>query len=309
MFRRLTVWILLAAPCTMMAASKEMQELQRDVAQLQDLVRQVQRSQDEKFAALQVLVQQAVDASNRANTAVAVIQSSLQQNLKDQEGKVVAPVVGLSSRMDQVSNDMRTMQQAVADMTSVLTKMQTQLTDVGNAVKVMQAPVPAPPGASSGAGSASASPAASGDVPTIPAKDLYDNAMRDKTGGKFDLALEGFTNYLKWYGNTDLAPNAQYQLGSIYYQALDYKAAASAFDLVLERYPANNKTADARLMKGRSLLRLPGRKTDAADEFKELVKDHPGSEQAKQACTELNALGYSSCKFSGSSKTPARKRR
>jgi len=75
MFRRLCVWVLVASPTLAFAASKEIQELQRDVAQLQQQVRDLQRSQDEKFAALQVLVQQAVDNASKANTAVAVIQS------------------------------------------------------------------------------------------------------------------------------------------------------------------------------------------------------------------------------------------
>ena len=48
----------------------------------------------------------------------------------------------------------------------------------------------------------------SSEAPPIPANDLYDNAMRDKGSGKLDLALQEFTDYLKWYGNTELAPNA-----------------------------------------------------------------------------------------------------
>ena len=43
-------------------ASKEIQELQRDVALLQDQVRTLQRAQDEKFAAMQALVQQTLTA-------------------------------------------------------------------------------------------------------------------------------------------------------------------------------------------------------------------------------------------------------
>ena len=137
MFPRLCVWVLIASPTLAFAASKEIQELQRDVAQLQQQVRDLQRSQDEKFAALQVLVQQAVDNASKANTAVAVIQSGFQQNIRDTESKVVAPVVGLSSRMDQVSNDLRTVQQAVSDVTGLMSKLQAQLTDLGNAVKVL----------------------------------------------------------------------------------------------------------------------------------------------------------------------------
>jgi glutamate/tyrosine decarboxylase-like PLP-dependent enzyme len=110
MLRRLCVLILAAAPIVAFAAaSKEMQELQRDVALLQEQVRQLQQSQDKQLAAITVLVQQAVDAANRANTAVAVIQSSFAQNISQQESKVVAPVVGLSTRMDNMSNDFRTL--------------------------------------------------------------------------------------------------------------------------------------------------------------------------------------------------------
>jgi len=52
MFRRLCVLILAAAPVVAFAAaSKEMQELQRDVALLQEQVRQLQQSQDKQLAA------------------------------------------------------------------------------------------------------------------------------------------------------------------------------------------------------------------------------------------------------------------
>jgi TolA-binding protein len=49
--------------------------------------------------------------------------------------------------------------------------------------------------------------------------------------------------------------------------------------------------------KGMSLLRLPGRKTQAGDEFKELIKEYPNSERSKDACSQLTNLGYNTCKF------------
>jgi len=54
------------------------------------------------------------------------------------------------------------------------------------------------------------------DAPTISATDLYNNANRDRTGGKMDLALQEYSDYLRWYGNTDLSPNAQYYIASIH---------------------------------------------------------------------------------------------
>jgi tol-pal system protein YbgF len=298
-FRRLLVCVLFAAPSLSMpafAASKEIVELQRDLGMLQQQVKDLQRSQDEKFAGLQVLVQQAVDGANKANTSVAVIQSSLSQSLKDQQAQVVGPVVVLRTSIDNVSNDLRTVQQAVSDLASLMSRMQAQLTDLGNAVKLINTPPVAPPqqpgptpgGTQSGPGNAVPGTA---EVPPILSKDLYDNATRDKGSGKLDLALQEFADYLKWYGNTELAPNAQFYIGMIHYGQGNFDAAVKDFDMVLERFHDNNKTPDARLYKGKSLVRMQGHKTEGADEFKELIKRYPNTDSAKLACTELTSLG------------------
>ena len=50
--RSLLVCLLLAVPILATAASKEIQELQRDVALLQQQIKDLQRSQDEKLAAI-----------------------------------------------------------------------------------------------------------------------------------------------------------------------------------------------------------------------------------------------------------------
>jgi TolA-binding protein len=290
MFRRVLVSIALVAivfsfaPTQSSGASKEIQELQRDVAQLQEQLKQLQQSQDRQLAEIRVLVQQSLSAANDANKSVAVIQSGFQQNLRDQEAKIVTPVVGLSSRMDQVSGEMRTLQQAVSDLTGLMSKMQAQLTDLGNAVKVMAAP-PAPPPLVTGTG------AAASEVPTMSATDLYNNASRDRTAGKLDLALQEFSDYLKLYGNTELAPNAQFYIAWIHASQGDYESALQEYDLVLEKYPDNNKTADALYGKGIALTKL-GRRTDGAREFQELMKRFPSNPLAPQACTQLTNLGY-----------------
>ena len=67
----LLIAILVLCPAFAPAANREMIELQRDVAQLQDQVRDLQRSFDEKLAALQVLVQQTLDSANEVEHIVA----------------------------------------------------------------------------------------------------------------------------------------------------------------------------------------------------------------------------------------------
>src|SRR5580698_5877031 len=95
-FWRTLLPAVLICPSLTFAASKEIVELSRDVALLQEQVRTLQRSQDEKFSAIQVLVQQALDAANKANTSVALLQNNLQQNGKEQQTKVVTTVTDLS---------------------------------------------------------------------------------------------------------------------------------------------------------------------------------------------------------------------
>jgi tol-pal system protein YbgF len=213
--------------------------------------------------------------------------------------------------MDQMSQDMRTLQQAVTDLTGLMSKMQAQLTDLNNAVKVIQAPAVPPPGSGGtpgGMASAPGAPAApANDSPTMSASDLYANAQRDRQGGKLDLALQEFGDYIRWYGNTELAPNAQYYIASIHASQNDFDSAIREYDMVLEKYPDNNKTADAMYGKGVALARL-GRRTDGAREFQELIKRFPNNALAGQACTQLTNMGLK-CPVAASRSTAAKRKK
>ena len=306
----------LASPVPAFAASKEIQELQRDVAQLQDMVRQLQRSQDEKFAALQVLVQQSLNSANDANKAVAVIQNGFQQNLRDMETKVVAPVAGLSQRIDGMSDSFHTTQQAVTDLTSAVARIQTQLNDINNQLKVIQtpaAPPPAQPGVGPGPGQGAIPPQgmAASPAPCMGAVDLLTNADRDYNGGNMSLALQDYAEYLRCHGNTAEAPKAQYYIGWIHYSQGDFENAANDFDAVLEKYSSDNRyRPQAFYYKGVSLVKL-GQKTAAQAEFRELMKQFPNNELSKKACSQLTEIGYRCTvpRAAAPAKNPARRKK
>jgi TolA-binding protein len=290
-FRYFALLPFLALSAYAPAATREIQELQRDVGLLQEQVKALQSSQNEKLAALSASVQQVIDNARDAGKSAAEIQSSLDQNLRglqsNLEGKVAGPVASLGARMDQMSNDFRNLQNAVSDLTSIINKLQAQLTDLNNAVKILQAPPPPP----SRTGSAIAPGASTIDSPTVSATDLYTNAERDRSSGKLDLAVSEYSDYLKWYGNTDLAANAQYYIASIHYSQADYDDALREFDLVLEKYPSDNKKIpDALYYKGMTLTRL-GKRRAGAEEFKELNKRFPNTGLARQACSQLQSMG------------------
>lgn len=285
-FSIIRVAALAALPVLAFGQKKEVQELQRDVALLQDQVRTLQRSIDERMAALNVLVQQTLDSINKVNTAVAVLESGFRDRMREQEKTVVTPVAGLGAKVDAMAEEFRFVKESIADMNSRMGKLQAQIVDLGNAVKVMQSPPPPPSGAA-------------GPPAGVSAESLYQSALRDRSAGNIDLALQEFRDYLRYFPTTDLAPNAQFYVGMIHYDRGEIEAAIAAFDAVLEKFPENSKTVDAMYMKGMALLKN-NQRTAAAQEFREVIKRSPRSDMAEKSRERLKAMGLST------TATPAR---
>ncbi len=282
LLRSVAVLVLMPAVCP--AVSKEMTELMRDVALLQQQLKDMQQAQDEKFTRLQVMIQQTLDIATKANTSVAVLDSGISRTVQDQLKGVVGPTMAVGSKVDSMGGDVQALRAAVEDISGRLGKIQLQLADLSKAVQSIQAPPPPPP--AQGGTTTSAGPPA--NIPS--AEQLYNGALRDRMSGKLDLALGEFQDYLKYYGNTEFAPNAQFYIGDIHYAQNDLDGAVADFDAVLEKYPDNTKTADALIMKGKTLVKL-GQPTKGAAEFNEVIKRFPNSDQAVQAKAQLKALG------------------
>src|ERR1051325_5638047 len=99
MLRRLLP-LLIFFPAIAPAVSREMQELMRDVALLQQQLKDLQQSQDTKFAALTVMVQQTLDSATKTNTAVAVLESGIRGTVQESVRGVVTSTVGVGSKVD-----------------------------------------------------------------------------------------------------------------------------------------------------------------------------------------------------------------
>src|SRR5579885_1162181 len=118
--------------------SQEILELQRDVAQLQEMVKTLGQSMEQRAAAMNGAIQGIAASVEKVNASVA----SLQKGTGD-----VAPTIATQGvRIDQAGQSLNQVQQAVADLTAAVNKLQTQVGDIGNAVKAMAAPPAGPPG-------------------------------------------------------------------------------------------------------------------------------------------------------------------
>ena len=275
----------LLLPTFAAGASREIVEIQRDLATLQDQIRTLSSGTNEKLTALTVLLQQTLDAANKNNNAVAVLESRVTDRLDKQAVSTGQTIAVLGSKVDQMSNDFTSVRNALGDMVARMGKLEQRLVDLDNTLRTIQAPPPAPASSAGGVGGA----------PMIPADTLYDSGVRDMMTGKTELALKEFNDYLQLYGELAKAPEAQYNIGLIHFDLKDWPNALKDFDAVLERYSTatnDSKAPDALLMKGRTLVKMD-RRTDGAKEFRGLLTKYPNHPLAKTACTELKALGLS----------------
>jgi len=288
-FRSLLVCFLVAAAPSLApgAANKDIAALQRDIGLLEDKITTLQKAQDAKFEQVLVLVRQSLEAAQSANSGAAAVTANVERTLKPLQETLAAPLAVMNSRLNQTSDDVHALQQSVSELAATVAGMQAKLNDIKGLVQTMQQPVAPPPG----------QPSAGGDTkpalpnkPSMPAGDLYMSALADFRNARYDLALQGFSEYLKFYGNENLAPNSQFYIGMIHYTAKSFDQAANDFDTVLEHYTRNSKTDEAMLYKGKALVAV-GKRDDGVKEFRQLLKESPKSDPAKLACEELKNVG------------------
>jgi tol-pal system protein YbgF len=263
----------LLLPIPALSQKKEIIQLQADMNRLMQSQRDLQRAVDEKHAVLKTLVEQSLDSINRLNTTMGMLQKSI-QDVQANSG----------SRIDTLTTQVQALADNLDEIKSRLGKINQQLADTQSTLQSLDAKLAggAPPTTPGGAGA--------GTPPPPSADALYSNALRDFTGGKYDLARQEFLDYLKYFPENDLASNAQFYIGEIAYAQKQYQDAIAEYDKVLDNFPKSYKLAAARLKKGLALLEL-SQKASAMRELREVVRRHPGTEEERRARAKLRELG------------------
>ncbi|HKV64435.1 MAG TPA: tol-pal system protein YbgF [Candidatus Acidoferrum sp.] len=286
----------LVGPRPAEAVAREIVDLQRDVTTLLQGQKDLSDKMLQDHTVMKTLVEQSGDNVNKLGATM----SSLQKSVQDVQANSGA-------RLDTMSTQVQGLSDNLEEIKSRLGKLNQQLVDIQNSVQSLDAKISggAAPAPSTGMATptssvvpvkpsgASSSPAASAFPSGAPSADtLYSNGLRDITSGKYDLANSEFQDYLKYYGDTDLASNAQFYLGEISYKQKKYDEAVAAYEKVLTNYPKSFKLGPARLRKGMALIEL-GQKTAGIRELREVVKRFPGSDEDRLARNKLKELGVS----------------
>jgi len=250
--------LLAALGGTAHAASKETERLQIQVAALQGQVADLQRTAEDSLREIR-----------RLNELLAEQNASFKRSLQDQ----------------------RTQEEAIS---AGLKDVSERLAEMAERFQAMKAtPVPPPqvaPDAATGspvpAGGGGTPPAATGAPPPAP-RELYSQAYADFARGNYDLAIQGFTEYLRSYPSTDFSDNAQYWIGECLYGKQKYAEAIEAWNQLFRDFPASDKLPDARVKKGMALEKL-GRRSQALVEYRYVIDRFPNSSAARIARERLN---------------------
>ena len=277
-----------------LAVDKEVIKLQQDVALLQGMVRELQRSFDEKMAVMQTLLGQSSERVNQLTQASNQANKELSSNLAELQKSVQTSNANTGGKVDTMNSEIQGLQSSLDELRARLDKVSEQIAKLASAQQSI------PPGGGStmpGGPTGFVPPTPSGGgFPAFPEQGgggsqptpdvLYNTALRDYTGGNYPLALQEFNDYLRYYPNTTLASNAQFYIGDVYYQQGQFNKAIQEYDKAVEQYPNGNKTAAAQLKKGYAYLNMDMR-AKGTTELNNLIKRFPNTPEAALAKDKL----------------------
>jgi tol-pal system protein YbgF len=218
---------------------------------------------------------------------------SVEQRVEEQTGKMMRSNADLAARVDMLQEQIEALQSSLELTTHRLQRVSQELA-AARALRVE--PDTLPPATAAGDDGALASdsadasrPVASATLPSTP-EELYRSAYEDYMRGNYDLAAQGFLEYLRRWNDTDLADNALYWVGECYDAQDRHEEALEAFSQVLEQFPASDKAAAAQLKKGLVYLDT-GDQGQGVVQLQYVVYEHPGTREADLAREKLRSLG------------------
>jgi tol-pal system protein YbgF len=290
------------------AVARELIELQRDVSTLLQGQKDLQSQMTQDHTVMKTLVEQSSDNVGRLNSTMSSLQKSVQDvqaNSGARLDTMSTQVQGLSDNLEEIKSRLGKLNQQLVDLQNTMQSVDAKISGGGAAPPSGQQQNPGstsnsgfptgPAYSSSGSVSQGATGAATSGPPPAgaPSADtLYSNGLRDITSGKYDLARSEFQDYIRYYGTTDLAGNAQFYLGEIAYSQKNYDLAVAEYDKVLTNYQHNFKVPPARLKKALANIEL-GQKATGVRELREIVKRYPGTEEDRRARAKLKEMGAS----------------
>lgn len=251
---------------------KEIIQLQRDMALIQEALRQSDQKNAERLAALEALLKQSTEKQDKLTAGQAVIERSL----ATLDSSLAEPQKETAAKVDSLFRQFRSLRATVEEMSSAQERVQGDVRDIKTHLTTL------PPPTEGGEGE-------DGDASDVNASEaIFEGGLSDYMRGNLDLARGQFMDYLTLYPTHSRAGEAQYYLAETYYSAADYEEAVRQFDQVYKRYPLSKMAPDSLYKQGMAFRQLRKR-TEAERAFQSVLDRFPNSPVARLALSELNS--------------------
>jgi tol-pal system protein YbgF len=279
-----------SVPSRAFGVSRETIQMMQQLDTLLQMVQNLQKTVDTQGAVLRTLIQQTSDSISELKQDVAGIQKGTAQNLAES-----------SSKIDNMTSQIQALSSSLAETNARLAKLSDQVAQTQNIIQTLNQPAAQPATGAAGTGGAAgpqqATPGEPGDTqqtapqqPQVPdPASLFSSALASYNSGQYQLAIQGFQEYLQYYANTDRASDAQFYIGDSYYNMGNYPKAVDEFNTCLERYQSGSKLPTAQLKKAYALLAL-GETHAGARELRSLISRYPQSPEADLARDRLKKI-------------------
>lgn len=267
---------LFAAAC---ASTSDLERAQDQVAELQAELANVKRtaSSKEDVQSVNTRIAEQTEMLLKSNATLVTKVDEIDTRIQNAQGSIEQS----SYRIDQLAQQLAQAQREIAELRA-------QVNAAGQASAAPVVPATSTTPANNGT-------TASGSmtVPASPAVDplqTYQAAYRDYQRGNYDLAIDGFREFVNDNPASDLADNAAYWIGESLFSQKKYREAIAQFDSVVTKYPKSDKVPGALLKKGYAYININER-AQGVVQLQYVLHEHPQSQEASLARQKLKQLG------------------
>jgi tol-pal system protein YbgF len=272
------------------------------------------REHQQIFADLR-MIQEQVQRLQQAVNALAEQAQATDKRLDDQARQVTKGFADQGVLIDALSGNVNTVRENLSTNTVTVNRLTQELqairqglgmqsTMLNDILRLLTPPqAMAEPGAAGAVTTPPGIPPTAPPVQTVPPpvtgggvamppspQEYFNTAWGYYSNGQYELAIEGFDDYLAKFPDSPDAPRAQSFIGDAYYQLGRFNEAVAAQGKVIANYKNSEQVPSAYYSQGLAYQAL-GKKQEAINNYQLIRKQFPGSEAEVLAVQSLKQLG------------------
>ena len=249
--------VLMAGPAY--PQKKEILQLQADMINLTKTINQLQMTVDQNNAVMKGLVEKMADTVNGLTAGMQKISQAV-DGIKSQNDRETGDLRTIITTLTTLNTNMTELQEGLSSVRSQISSVSREVTTIKTTTEPLEGP-----------------------------NEVWRKAVLDSTVGNYDLAIDGYKEFITKFGNDRRAADAQLAIADALSNQKKYDQAITDYDLFLQKYPGHDKTGAALYKKGLALAEL-NQTPQAIQTLERVVKEFPNTSEAEGAKLKLKEL-------------------